>query len=55
MPNAKDRSSKVAKSLGGGAKASNETPVSSAENPNPKDDGTGNTKSTRPNPKARTR
>lgn len=55
MPNASDRSGKVGKSLGGGAKSSNETPVSSAENPNPKNDGTGNTPATRPHPQKRGR
>jgi hypothetical protein len=51
MPNAMDRSSKVAKSLGGAATSSNETPVSSAENPDPKDGGGGNTAATRPRPR----
>lgn len=45
-----NRSTDVAKSLGGAAKSSSETPVSSAEDPAPVDDGTGNTPSTRPHP-----
>jgi hypothetical protein len=51
MPNAMDRSTKVAKEFGGAAKSSNETPVSSAEHPSPEDDGTGNTPATRPHPR----
>jgi len=50
MPNASDRGDKPARELGGGAKSSNETPVSSAEHPNPKDVSAGNTPETRPHP-----
>lgn len=50
MPGASERSTKAAKSLGGGAKSSNETPVSSAENPNPGNEEGGNTRETRPTP-----
>jgi hypothetical protein len=50
MPTASDRKSKSEKELGGAARSSNETGVSSAENPNPKLDGTGNTATTRPHP-----
>jgi hypothetical protein len=50
MPNASERSDKTARKLGGGAKSSNETPVSSAEHPNPKDVAAGNTAATRPHP-----
>lgn len=50
MPIASDRKSKAAHEHGGAAKSSGETPVSSAENPNPKKGGTGNTAETRPHP-----
>jgi hypothetical protein len=52
MPNAMNRSGKAAKSLGGAAQSSNETPVASKEHPDPRDDGTGNTKATRPHPRS---
>lgn len=50
MTNATNRSIDAAKSLGGAAKSSNETSVSSAENPAPDSDGNGNTAMTRPHP-----
>jgi len=50
MPIASDRKSKSERELGGAARFSNETGVSSAENPNPKKGGTGNTAATRPHP-----
>lgn len=50
MPSASDRgkSGKTDKKLGGSKTASNETPVSSKENPDPANPKTGNTSSTRP-------
>ncbi len=50
MPSASDRgkSGKTDKKLGGSKTASNETPVSSKENPDPANSKTGNTGSTRP-------
>jgi len=50
MPTASDRRATSAKKLGDAARSSNETPVSSAEHPNPKHDGIGNTAETRPHP-----
>ncbi len=50
MTSATERSSKAARKLGGAATSSNETPVSSAENPDPADDSGGNTRETRPRP-----
>ena len=49
MPSASDRgkSGKTDKKLGGSKTASNETPVSSKENPNPAKSKTGNTSATR--------
>lgn len=50
MPIASDRTSKSEREAGGAARSANETPVSSAEHPNPKKGGTGNTAETRPHP-----
>lgn len=50
MTHAPDRSSEAAKGLGGAAASSSETPVSSAENPSPEADPSGNTPATRPHP-----
>jgi hypothetical protein len=50
MPNASERSDETARKFGGGVKSSNETPVSSAEHPNPENDVAGNTAETRPHP-----
>jgi hypothetical protein len=50
MPTASDRKSKSERELGGAARSSNETGVSSAENPNPRSDPAGNTAATRPHP-----
>jgi len=50
MPIASDRKSQSETEHGGAAKSTNETAVSSAENPNPKKGGTGNTAETRPHP-----
>lgn len=50
IPKAFQRTDKPARKLGGAAKSSYETPVSSAEHPYPKDEGTGNTAEARPHP-----
>lgn len=50
MPIASDRKSNSERELGGAARSSNEIPVSSAKNPNPKGTGVGNTEATRPHP-----
>jgi hypothetical protein len=54
MPTAsnRDKTAKGNKKLGGSRMASNETPVSSKEKPAPGKSKTGNTKETRPEPKA---
>lgn len=50
MANAPNRTDDTTKSFGGGATSSSETPVSSADNPQPHADETGNTDTTRPHP-----
>jgi hypothetical protein len=47
-----DRKTQAAKPFGGSATSANETPVSSAENPDPEKDPTGNTTETRPHPRS---